>query len=600
MRRQSEFNTRRQLIKLPYSVLIVASVGCMTPWLNKPDRNSPEAKQARRAEIKNALQSEERPRLVSEIASARLLTLSRIENLGLVTQLAGTGGIVNAGDQREKMLNIMRLRHEVPQPNKLLDDPNTALVVAFVNVPPAARKGSIHNVGIVKSTHAEATSLRSGWLLKTELNEKSLQEGKVRSGFDFAIAEGPIVTEAQWSGKTDPSANLNGMIVGGAKLIKERPLGIAYSEEFADAVTQAAVLPAINERFTYFDGQRKDGIATPTKEGYVELKIPPRYEKDPFHFVNVVLSLGFAETAKHRAERMELCKQQLHEPTTVRSAAWQLEAIGKDAIPILIEALSHPDPEVRFYTAHSLAYLNDSRCIPVLKGLALQQSAFRAMCLTALATVDHHDADSALIELLHAADAETRYGAMLAIRSRDAENPQVTGIPVGKTGSILNIATNAPPLVAVSLEQRPEIVIFGDTPVLTLPPFLYVNPRIVMKPDGEGMVTISHFAPDQEDRITQCKPDLASLLAGISSVGGSYGDWVSFVRESSEKGFLAEPFALNPVPTAGRVFDRRTKQSVASRPEPGESLPESTFIVSEKTEDEKKVAAWYNPLTWWN
>ena len=580
-------------------MLLVASVGCVVPWLQKPDPHSPEAKQERREHLKQLMASDERPRLISEIATSRLMTLSRIENLGLVLQLPGSGGIVNASDQREKMLNVMR-RHNVPQPNKLLDDPNTAMVVVFVNLPPAARKDSLHNVGVIKSNHAEATSLRGGWLMRTELNEKNVLEGKVREGFDFAAGEGPIVTEAQWTGKTDPSASLNGMIIGGAKLFKERPLGIAFSEEFADAVTQAAVLPAINDRFTVFDGQKKDGIATPMKDSYVELKIPQRYEKDPFHFINVVLSLGFAESASRRVKRMELCKQQLGEPTTVRNAAWQLEAIGKEAIPILVEALTHPDPEVRFYTAHALAYLNDSRSIPVLKSLAPQQAAFRAMCLTALATVDHHEADNALLELLHAADPETRYGAMLAIRSRDADNPQVTGIPVGKTASILQIPSNAPPLVAISLEQRPEVVIFGETPILTLPPFIQINPRIVLKRDNQDMVTISHFEPDEEDRVTQCKTDLPGLLAAISSVGGSYGDWVSFIRECGKGGYMSEPFAMNPVPSAGRVFDRTTKQSVASRVEPGEHLPESTFHAAKKSDDEKKVVAWYNPLTWRN
>jgi hypothetical protein len=599
MQNHSKFEARRQFTKLLCTVSFVASAGCITPWLQKPDPHSPEAKQAKRDEIKKALQSDERPRLISEIATSRLMTLSRIENLGLVTQLPGTGGVVNASDQREKMLNVMR-RHNVQEPNKLLDAPDTAMVVVFVNVPPAARKNSLQNVGVVKSNHAEATSLRGGWLMRTELSEKSMLQGKLRQGFEFAFAEGPIVTEAQWTGKEEPSAHLNGMIVGGAKLIKERPLGISFSEEYADAVTQAAVLPAINDRFTVFDGQKKDGIATPTKDSYVELKIPQRYEKDPFHFVNVVLSLGFAESVAHRAERMELCRKQLHEPTTVRSAAWQLEAIGKDALPILVEVLTHLDPEVRFYASHALAYLNDARCVPVLKNLAPQQAAFRAMCLTALATVDHHEAENALRELLHAADAETRYGAMLALRSKDSDNPQVTGVPVGKTGSILNIPSDAPPLVAISLDQRPEIVIFGQMPRLTLPPFMYINPRIVLKRDDQGSVTISHFAPDLEDRVSQCSPDLSDLLVAISNVGGSYGDWVSFVRECGENGYMTEPFAMNPIPSAGRVFDRTTKQSLASRAEPGETLPESTFIASKKADDEKSVAAWYNPFSWWN
>lgn len=599
MQSHKQFVTRRQIIKLPCSMLIVASVGCMAPWLQKPDPNSPEARKSKRDAIKEVLESDDRPRLISEIATSPSISIGRIENLGLVTQLPGTGGVVSASDQREKMLNIMR-RHDVDQPNKLLDDPNTAMVVVFVNVPPGARKGTIHNAGIRKSTHAEATSLRSGWLMRTDLAEVRMLDGRTREGFDFAAAEGPIVTEAQVTGKTDPEAQFTGTIVGGARLFKDRPLGIAFVEEFADAVTQAAVLPAINERFTVFDGQKKDGIATPKKDNYIDLAVPKRYEKDPYHFVNVVLSLSFAESPSRRAERIELCKKQLLEPTTVRTAAWQLEAIGKEAIPIFNEVLSHPDPEVRFYAAHALAYLNEPQATAVLKQLAPEQSAFRAMCLTALATLDHYQAEDALLELLHASDPETRFGAIQAIRTRDPNNPVVSGIPIGKTGSILQIPSNAPPLVAISLEQRPEVVIFGKAPVLKLPSVMHATSRIMLKTEPNGMVTVSHFAPNTEDRVTQCAADLPSVLTALSDVGATYGDWVSFTRECSEKGVLTEPLAMNPLPTAGRAYDRVNKRSIEAQLEPGEAMPATTYQAEKKTDDAKATVAWYNPFTWWN
>ena len=598
MQSHSELVARRHFIKLPCTIIVAASVGCMAPWLNKPDPNSPEARKSKRDAIKEVLASEDRPRLISEIAASPSITLGRIENLGLVTKLNGTGGVVNASDQREKMLNIMR-RHDVEQPNKLLDDLNTAMVVVFVNVPPGARKGSIHNAGVRKSNYAEATSLRSGWLMKTELAEIRNLDGRKREGFDFAAAEGAIVTEAQITGKTDVDAQITGTLVGGARLFKDRPIGIAITDEFADAVTQAAVLPAINDRFTVFDGQKKDGIATPMKNNYIDLAVPKRYEKDPYHFVNVVLSLGFAESSTRRAERIELCRKQLQEPTTVRSAAWQLEAIGKEAIPVFVEVLGHPDPEVRFYAAHALAYLNEPKCIPVLKQLAPEQAAFRAMCLTALATIDHYEAEAALLELLQSNDAETRFGAVSAIRSRDPNNPSVAGIPVGKTGHILQIPSNSNPLVAVSLEQRPEIIFYGNPPMLKLPPVMHVNPRIMLKAEPQGLVTLSHFAPNQEDRVTQCPADLPSLLSAISDVGGNYGDWVSFTRECSELGYLTVPLAMNPVPTSGREYDRVRKKSVESTLEPGEAMPETTFQAETKTDDAASTVAWYNPFTWW-
>ncbi|MEZ6077438.1 MAG: HEAT repeat domain-containing protein [Pirellulaceae bacterium] len=62
----------------------------------------------------------------------------------------------------------------------------------------------------------------------------------------------------------------------------------------------------------------------------------------------------------------------------MKKACWQLEAIGEKSAPMLAEVLSHPNSEIRFYAAHSLAYLNDKRAIAPLTELAEQYPAFRA------------------------------------------------------------------------------------------------------------------------------------------------------------------------------------------------------------------------------
>jgi Flagellar P-ring protein len=592
------FRTYRLI--LPCAFMLIAFVGCLTPWVKKPEPESAEARKSKRERIKEILASDNRPWLLSEIAQPKLLTISRMENLGLVTCLAATGGTVEAGTQRERMLDIMR-RNNAAQPNQLLDSPDTTMVVAFANIPPAARRGAILNVGVQKSTHAEGTSLKMGWLMPTELAEASLLEDQLRTGFDMVAAEGAIVTQAQVTGKNEENSELIGTVVGGGRLFKDRPLGITIIEEFSDAFTQAKILAPINERFTYFNGQKKGGVATPIKDNYLELAIPPRYEHDPYHYINVVLSCGFLENAEHRAARLEQCKRELLDPRTARQSAWQLEAIGKDGIPALEIGMKSPDPEVRFYSAYSLAYLNDHRAAGVLARLAPQQAAFRAMCLNGLSIIDHYEAESALEELLHAADAETRFGAMRALRQRDPNSSITTGMPIEKVGSILEIPSAGPPLVAISLEKYPEIVIFGNNPQVQIPNFYYVNPRILIKSDSNG-VTINRFAPNEDDRVIQCNPDLVSLLRGIAEVGGSYGDWVSFIRECSEQKFLAEPLAMNPIPASGRVYDREKRESV-------DTINDVDDVKAGAASDEAQLAAkaekaarttWYNPFSWFS
>ncbi len=211
---------------------------------------------------------------------------------------------------------------------------------------------------------------------------------------------------------------------------------------------------------------------------------------------------------------------------------------------------------MRFYAAHSLAYLNDRRAIEPLTQLCHQEPAFRAMCLNGLAVLEHYEAADALKRLLHSADAEVRYGALRALRLDPGPHPETEGERVEGVGALLEIPTTGPPLVVASLTQVPEVVIFGESPAVYIPAFHYVNPRILIAPAADGQLRISHFEPGQEDRVAQCPADMRSVLLAIAEVGGKYGDWIQFLRESHAAGYFAEPLAINPVPVSGRVYQR--------------------------------------------
>ncbi len=576
---------RAKLNQIALSLVGVAGMllsGCFSPFVSGDDPA------ARREKIKEDLKSEHRPRIVGEIAFERMITMARLENVALVTGLPGTGGIVKPSQPREKLLDIMR-RKETTQPNTILDDPSTTMVVASVNVPPAARGGDVLDVNVQLSTHAEATSLQRGWLMKSGLMEMSKLGGQVREGFEMATAAGQIVTAAEISGSTKPEDQTRGIVVGGAQLAKSRELGLGVEAEFADALTMSVLLKPINIRFTAFNGRKQTGIATPVEDSYIKLEVPPRYVHDPFHFINVVLQLGFNESEAQLAERVQTLRRQLQEPTTAQKACWQLEAIGESAIPVLAEMLNHPNAEIRFYVAHALAYLNDRRAIVPLADLAVQQPAFRAMSLNGLTIIDNYEAADALSSLLHVADAETRYGAVRALRKRDAGDPQISARAIAGVGKILEIPSAGPPLVVISLSQVAEVVIFGDNPVLRLPAFEYVTPKMMINSEADGRVTISHFAAGEDDRQVQTTSDLRSLLVAIAEVGGTYGNWVSFIREASAKGYLSEPLAINAIPHAGRKYERVEEPKL----EPGEEFYQHSFGSTPP-----RPAVWYNPMTW--
>lgn len=576
--------------------LALALGGCATPWLGQK-KDVAQLEQEKKEHVKDLWESDERPRTVGDI-SRKIVSGTRVESVALVTELPGTGGKVSASTQRERLLDLMR-RKNVPNPNQWLDDPSTAMVAAQVIVPPASREGDRLNVLLKLSSHAEATNLQGGWLMRTELTEMSVLGGQVREGFGYAWAEGPLVTEQQISGSDKPEAATAAMVVGGAKLTQSRTIGLAIAEEYAHAVTMSPVLRAINTRFTYFDGVKQVGVAKPKQENYIDLTVPPRYRSDPDHFANVVLSLGVAEPADAKNARLEKCRMELSEPMTARSAAWQLEAAGKEAAPILVDGLKHSDKEVRFYSAHALAYLNEPRAIPMLHELARIEPAFRAMCLNGLALIENYQASDALEDLLHAVDAETRYGALLALREHDGNSPSTVGTKIGKVGSIVEIPTNSPPIVVVGLHKSPEVVIFGPNPAVHFTAFMYVNPRLMLRNTAGGRIAVSHLVPGREDRITECDSDLRSILAAIAEVGGGYGDWVNFIRICGVEKYMASEVAINPVPTGGRKYDRDGEEYPTGKDAitgVASDVPaEPTKVEAEKPQEE---SSWFNPLAW--
>ncbi len=100
-----------------------------------------------------------------------------------------------------------------------------------------------------------------------------------------------------------------------------------------------------------------------------------------------------------------------------------------------------------------------------LQELAAVEPAFRAMCLNGLMILESYKASDALQELLNAPDAETRYGALLALREHDSRSPLVTGEKFGQVGSILEIPTKGHPLVVVGLNVQPESLSSDPIPI---------------------------------------------------------------------------------------------------------------------------------------
>jgi len=94
----------------------------------------------------------------------------RIEGVGLVTGLDGTGSDPKPSSHRQMLLSEMRVRG-VENPEAVLASPNTALVLVRGYLPPGVQEGDRFDVEVRVPAQSETTSLRGAWLLETSLKE---------------------------------------------------------------------------------------------------------------------------------------------------------------------------------------------------------------------------------------------------------------------------------------------------------------------------------------------------------------------------------------------------------------------------------------------
>ncbi|MFO0924802.1 MAG: flagellar basal body P-ring protein FlgI [Pirellulales bacterium] len=581
-------------VAAPACLGISVAVGCTAPWTNQPKPTELEKKGQAVREILNA---DDRPRLIHEMCGHVGLYPKLFQSFGLVTQLSGTGGDIRPSPQRDYILNEMRA-NDVSDPNKILSSKDTALVQVRTVASPGTFRGQKVDAIVNVSRECEASSLQGGVLLQARLHEHRELGGSMLHGAEKARVQGPIVFMPRGfveKGQTrrEKVDYTKGRILGGAKLLDTRIMGLRINNEVAHAMTSHALEKTINEQFHLFDGKKKRGVATAKDDGFVMLDLPTRYKDDPQHFLDAVLHMGFREREEERKSRAEVAKLALQEPTTARRAALQLETMGRDGVAALQTVLQHPNPEIRFYASYSLAYADSQTAVPTLEDLARKYPEFRKMAFIGLSIIDHYDARDSLERMLQDPEPEVRYGAIDALHRRDDSLSILSEIRLGDLVNLIEVPS-ATPLIAVSLEHKAEIAIFGSNPQLFVPEYFEVNPRLVIRPDAQGGLRVTRFAR-MDDRIQVVNPDLRSVLDAIKEVGGDYNDMVQFLDIAMERGMLPYPVAFNPRPVAGRVHERDAEKDLLNQ-----NTNENDIVAADQPDISQSKDDIVKPKPWWD
>jgi flagellar basal body P-ring protein FlgI len=480
----------------------------------------------------------------------------QIEAVSLVSGLAGTGSDPPPSSQRAALLDEMK-RHQVENPNELLASGNYSLVLARAFLRPGLQEGDRFDVEVRVPSRSETTSLRNGWMLPARLTEMAVLEQQVRQGHVLGLAKGPILVDPMADAEKDTALATRGRILGGGIATKSRPLGLVFGQQNKSFLISQQIGVAINRRFhTYVNG-RKQGVATPKTDDFIELIIHPRYKDNVSRYMHVIRNMAIEESAQSLQARLMFLEQQLADPLTASSAAIRLEAIGDDqAKDILRKALASTDQEVRFYAAEALAYLDETAAVEVLADVALNEPSFRVNSLAALSAMDDVMAYDALRTLLEAKSAETRYGAFRALWAMNEHDPLVRGETLNKEFSFHVLEVPGAPMVHVTRSFRPEIVLFGKDHRLQLPLVLDAGKSILVNGRGGDTITISRFTPGAEPEQRVVSTDLNAVIRSIVELGGTYPDVVQALQQAKTDGALTSRFEVDALPEGGRSYDR--------------------------------------------
>lgn len=495
---------------------------------------------------------------VTSVANADSVVLSGV---GLVVGLNGTGGGAPPGTYRQ-ILEADLKKKGVDNIKEILNSNEVALVLVSAMIPAGCHKGDPIDVEVTLPPQSKAVSLRGGYLKECVLynydSTRNVSPGTQRAdqmmkGHPLATAEGALLVGF---GDGDEAAQLKrGRIWGGGKSAIDRPFYLALNSDQQYVRVAMRVAERVNETF---QGQYRgagSALAEAKTKTVVYLKVPAQYKHNLPRYLRVVRLIPLQEAPNVNSSYRKKLEENLLDPAKTITTALRLEGLGTDSIDILKTGLKSSHALVRFTSAEALAYLGSPACGEELTKLVQDKPVLRSYCLTALASLDEAICHVKLRELLSSSSAETRYGAFRALRALDDRDPTVRGEQLNESFWLHRVAPDAAPLVHFSTSRRPEVVVFGEEPVLD-PPFSFrAGPDFVVSASRDDQrCTITRITLESGTKRKQCSLKLSDVLKNLADLGGQYPDVVELLQQADRIQCLNCPVAVDALPMATSIY----------------------------------------------
>lgn len=505
-----------------------------------------------------------------------------VSGIGFVVGLNGTGGLTIPEQYAAHLERMMGLNGigigntrdgsplEGKTPSELMRDPNTAAVIVQAAVPAGAREGESFDVYV---RAINATSLEGGTLWTTELRIGPPSAFGNPQARVIGQAKGPIFINpfAEPGGQYDGVTRDVGRILDGGAVTFPTKVEIILDNPSHQRARQ--IVSAINTAFPQKKGERE-----PTARGkddtLILVQIPSRYIDRRAEFLDLLAHVTIDQAYPEIYAR-RYARTLVNEPYLAGDMSLCLEALGERAIPFLGDLYTHPEAAPRLAALRAGAALRDARVVKPLRDMALDtESRYRTDAMALMSMIDESAlVDNTLRTLLEDKQLAVRVEAYenlmdRALRVRRARVRQMLAgnqqgiiasatqiealtkayLPpdpirgVGRTlvegKFFLDIVPYGDPLIYVTQQNEPRIVLFGDDLNLE-------RPMLATAWSDRFMLAADSF----EDPIRlYYRDDIRRTTATMSDVPQSMPELVKFLAH--------QPTPENPRPGLGFSYSQ--------------------------------------------
>lgn len=507
-----------------------------------------------------------------------------VSGYGIVVGLEGTGSSdvpIALRDRLEREMGLRGVGQETYgmgwiSPTEMLNDPNTAVVVVRAIIPPGSVEGQRFDTLVSIAPGTSTTSLEGGRLWTTDLYRGQISPtGPVTES--LAQAAGPVFINpfSDPAGEITGFGSMNGRVLAGGVVTSSLDLVLVLDvSSFARA---RAITGAINSKFPRGRGDR-ELTARGASEDVIELNVPGKYAHNPGEFLNLVMHARLDSMVPQIAAGL-YARALLDHPELSTDLSWCMQSLGRTALPSLRGLYDHPEAGPRLAALQAGARLQDPLAAPHLKDLAQNgPAAIRADAIDMLAGMDADPRINInLRELLSADDADIRVAAYQALVDRN--DPRISRRNIeGKF--ILDIVDAPEPMVFITQQNEPRIVLFGVDLALKTPTFVSGwSSRLMVNSDRRsdevGIYYLNHKT--EESTTANVSTDLGELIRFMAhkptpdspgpGLGLSYSETVGALYVLASGDALPAPLIAEQDVLAAELIHSLEDAEVKERPE---------------------------------